>query len=109
MNEIRLKLLELHAEVVLYPFGDIGRKTRDLLNRYGIREAFIVDNGLSKTNGEILSVDDLKKIDCTKYLFAVCSDKLSIYQEIRKPLKDIVPEANIYDLFPETQDDGEDL
>lgn len=109
VNEIRLKLLELHAEVVLYPFGDIGRKTRDLLNQYGIKEAFIVDNGLSKTNEEILAVDDLKKIDCAKYLFAVCSDKLSIYHEIRKPLKDIVPEAYIYDLFPETQDDGEDL
>lgn len=109
VNEIKLKLQELHAEVVLYPFGDIGRKTRNLLNQYGIKEAFIVDNKLSKTDEDILSVDDLKKIDCTKYLFAICSDKLSIYKEIRNPLKDIVPEANIYDLFPGIQQEEEFL
>lgn len=105
VNEIKLKMLELNAEVVLYPFGDVGRRTKELLNTYGIEEAFAVDNKLSKEHEDILSLDDLRGIDCSKYLFAVCSDRISIYHEIRDALMEIVPVRNVYDLFP--LEDGE--
>ena len=101
IKEIGQKISEMGVAPVLYPFGDIGRKTKELLNLHGIAEAFVVDNGLAKGNESILSVNDLKKVNCHEYLFIICSDKLSIYYEIRNAIMEMVPKENIYDMFPQ--------
>lgn len=100
INEIKIKLLENNWSVAIYPFGDIGRRTKKLLNDNNIREKFIIDNKLAENDGSFLSIKDLEHIDCTKLLFVICSDKVRIYDEIRKPLYEYVNIENIYDLYP---------
>lgn len=45
-----------------------------MLNEKGIQEAYIVDNGISQKGQGILSLADLKEMDCGEYLFIVCCE-----------------------------------
>lgn len=86
---------------VIYPFGAVGKRVQQTLReQLHIREAFVVDNQLSKTNPEIKSVEDLKNIDCSKYLFFICCKLAKQHDEIIQSLRGIVPENNIVDLCP---------
>ena len=86
---------------VIYPFGTVGKRVQQMLReQLHIEEAFVVDNGLSKTDSSIKSVEDLKTIDCSRYLFFICSKIPRQHDEIMKGLKGIVPENNIVDLYP---------
>ncbi len=86
---------------VIYPFGTVGKRVRNILNeQLHIKEAFVVDNKLSKSNPDIKCVEDLKKMDCSKYLFFVCCKLTKYHDEILKSLQGIVPENNIVDLYP---------
>lgn len=87
-------------KLVLYPFGQQGILVKQILNwRYGIKEAFILDEGLSKINKEIKSLDYLKEIDCTQYIFLITSDNLVYWDQIRRNLKEYVKDKNIIDLY----------
>ncbi len=86
---------------VIYPFGTVGKRVQQTLReQLHIKEAFIVDNQLAKTNPEIKSVEDLKSIDCSKYLFFICCKLVKQHDEIIQSLRGIVPENNIVDLCP---------
>ena len=87
-------------DIVLYPYGYWGIYTKRILNdRYGIKEAFLVDEKLSKINPNIKSLDYLKNIDTTKYTFLITSDNFQIYDEIRDNLKKYVNDDNIMDIY----------
>lgn len=87
--------------VAIYPFGKIGQNIKKVLNeKLNINEALIVDNNLSKMSEEIKSIDDLKEIDCTQFLFFICSNSIKYHGEIRRAIREIVPCDNIIDLFP---------
>lgn len=89
------------TEIVLYPYGYWGEYTKRLLNeRYGIKEAFIIDNKLCKVNPKIKSLRDLDDMDVSKYTFVITSDNPEIYEEIRKDIRRYVQEENIVDIFP---------
>lgn len=85
---------------VIYPFGTVGKRVQKTLHELNIQEAFVVDNQLSKTDSNIKSVEDLKKMDCSKYLFFICCKLPNQHDEIIKSLRGIVPEKNIVDLCP---------
>lgn len=87
-------------KLVLYPFGQQGMCVKQLLNwRYGIREAFICDEKLSKRNPEIKPLSYLTQIDSSEYSFVITSDNLNCYDEIRQNLRSYVKEENIIDFF----------
>lgn len=88
-----------HKNFVIYPFGEIGMQTQELLNKcYGIKESFIIDKNLSKYNNEIKSLEYLKEVDCSKYIFLVASINNDIREELIKTLEEYVPSHNIKDL-----------
>lgn len=97
---IRYYVQRKHLPVAIYPFGKKGQYVKEILNKkLNIKEALIVDNNLSKIEGEIKSIDDLKEIDCTQFLFFICSNSTKYYEEIRKEIHEVVPNENIVDLF----------
>lgn len=100
-NVIKYYVQSKHLPVAIYPFGKKGCYVKEILNKkLNIKEALIVDNNLSQVEAEIKSVDDLKEIDCKKFLFFICSNSVKYYEEIRKRIREVVPSENIVDLFP---------
>ena len=86
---------------VIYPFGEIGMLTQEILNRcYGIKESLIIDKNLNKYNSEIKNLEYLKKVDCSKYIFLVASANNDIHEELIESLKKYVSNENIVDLIP---------
>ncbi len=99
--EIKLKMLQKNLEVALYPFGNIGRNTKEMLESYDIAVKLAVDKNSKTSEFPIINIEELKKIDCSKYLFVICSDRWDIYDELRDNIKKYVCEDNIYDLYPD--------
>lgn len=86
--------------LVLYPFGRQGLLIKQILNlQYGIQEAFVIDQGLSKKNSSIKPLDYLNQIDVSKYIFVITSDNLNYWDEIRKGIRQYVKEENIIDMY----------
>lgn len=91
---------QMTDKLVLYPFGRQGLLAKQILNwQYGIQEAFIIDEGLSKKNADIKSLEYLNHVDTSKYIFIITSDNLSCFDEIRKSIREYVKEENIIDMY----------
>ena len=86
---------------ILYPFGDIGRRVKSILNVFmGIQEYCIVDNYLARKYDSIKSLDDLTEKDIKDALVLITSDSDEVYDDIRKALYDRVPRKQCVELFP---------
>lgn len=86
---------------VIYPFGTVGKRVQKILReQLHRREAFVVDNKLTNNDANIKSVDELKKMDCSKYLFFICCKRPQQHEEIMRSLQGVVPGNNIIDLYP---------
>ncbi len=97
--EIKLKILQENLEVALYPYGNIGRNTKEILEKYDIAVKLAVDKNSKDSELLVVKIEELKDIDCSKYLFVICSNRGDIYDEIRGNIKKYVCENNIYDLY----------
>lgn len=88
-------------EFVLYPFGERGLLTKQILNEcYGIQEKLIVDNRLSLYNRNIKNLEFLQQIAWGgKARLLITSDNMEIYQEIRTAASRYVKEEYIVDMF----------
>ncbi len=59
---------------VIYPYGVVGKKTKELLNhKFGIDEIAVVDDGLALPNENILKTDCFRKLslDCVVLLSSI--------------------------------------
>lgn len=93
-----------NKKIVIYPFGELGVMTKDILNNeFGIREVFVIDNLLSKYDNTIKSVDYLAEVDADQYYFLVANKSLKYYDEILNSLKKYVSDENVLVLFPKLQ------
>lgn len=97
---IKRLIMEGKQKFVLFPFGEQGMLIKSILNnRYGLQEAFIIDNGIAVLNENIKKSEYLKDIDCSEYTFLITSDNEDIYSEIRFELMKYVELSNIVDVF----------
>ena len=97
----KIIIMDKSKKIVLYPYGFWGFETKRILNdRYGIKEAFIIDNGISEKNTEIKKLSYLEEINTDEYIFLITSDNQHIYDEIRENLKQYINEDNIMDIYP---------
>lgn len=88
--------------VYIYPFGSIAYDIiNELVRHYGIKIPLIaVDENLSKTNDNVISLNILREIEWTEHeLIFIASDNPLIYRELRQCVS-FVPKDNIIDLFP---------
>lgn len=87
-NHIENRINELQRkEVIIYPYGQMGLLVKQVLNgQYGIGEKYIVDNGLSRYNENILSFESFKnKINENTLLILTAVNKKA-YSEIKQEL-----------------------
>ena len=83
---------------VICPFGTVGRRVKKMLNEKGIQEAYIVDNGLALSDRpDILSMIDLKEMNCRDYFFIICCEDGDLKEWFRDQLEEIAdPDSILY-------------
>ena len=104
-DEVREKLRKIfeggHRKFILYPYGEYGKITKDLLNNeFGIEEIAILDNQGDEEKIKTLSWLKDRKIESDEYIL-ITSVNPDIYGEIRANVKEYVDEKNILDMFSE--------
>lgn len=89
-----------NLKIAIYPFGYIGQLAKRILNDvYGIEEDFIFDQQISKYNTKVKDLNDYDKEDLKDVAVLIASDKVSIYEEIRKNCMKKFLDENIFDIF----------
>lgn len=87
--------------IAIYPFGLGGMIVKKILNeQYGITEILIIDNGLSKINDQIKSLDDLTEEEKAEYYVLITAYNSEIYGQVRNAAKENFKAEHIVDLFP---------
>lgn len=108
---IEQKLYEGFNRFIIYPFGEIGMQTKEILkNMYGIDAEYVLDNHLCKFNSDIKPLEFLNTIPCNKFCVILASTNPTIYAEIKNILKQYFIEENIavlssildYESIPQT-------
>ncbi len=92
---IRAKLHQMVKEeinagkkIVVCPYGEWGMILVDILEKaYGIKDTIILDNGLSKYNSDIHSVEDLKKWNTEDMTLILTSISVKNSKEIQNQIK----------------------
>lgn len=98
--KLQIAIQHKNLPIVLYPYGKLGKEVKRILNdEFHEQEAFVVDNYCVDDTITVRRVEELSDVDCSKYLFLICSNKKEYYQEIRDEIKKYVPDENIVDLW----------
>ncbi len=75
------------ANIIIYPFGNIGMSIKHILNTaYGVMEDFVVDDHLCRYNNQIHSTDLFDKIEVGKYFVILATDNIELYDELIQKL-----------------------
>lgn len=75
------------ANIIIYPFGDIGMSVKNILNTaYGVTEDFVVDDSLCRFNHQIHSTNLFNEIEVEKYAVILATDKNELYDELIQKL-----------------------
>ena len=86
---------------IIYPFGDVGVKVKNILNNsYGIKEDYIIDNHLCQYNSEIQSSTIFETIDCSLYTILLSTTIQSIYEELKSVLIPYFSEEQVINIVP---------
>jgi len=101
-NEIR-KIVEMalsaKKKIIIYPFGEIGKQVKRMLNlEYGVEEALLIDNVLSRFDAQIKSVDVFCGGDWDDYVVVLASTNYAIYLELKTTLLKYFPEERIIEI-----------
>lgn len=85
---------------IIYPYGENGALTKQILNdSFGIEECYLVDNKLSKFNSHIKSLDWCKALDYHEYTILFTCANCEIYEEVRSNLYKYFPVENVVEIF----------
>lgn len=99
-TQIEKLLDEGKQNFIIYPFGWNGLLIKNILNQvYGITEAYVIDNELSKYNEKIKDTKYLAKIDCSDCIVLFSSDRGDIYNELRESIEDSIVWSNVIEVF----------
>ena len=94
--------LEKGARVCIYPFGEFGLKTKQILNEcFGIQEYLILDNGFCKTNKNIKPVEYLAEIDTSEMVVLFTAANPEVKDIVKANLLKYCDEGQIIDIFPD--------
>ena len=88
-----------HRRFAICPMGSDGILVKQILNiRYGIKEEFIIDNGLAKINPDIISVADLNHYNTNGLIILLNVTNPKANKELFESLLKIVPRQQILNL-----------
>ena len=89
------KGIKAGKEIVICPYGMVGKKVKKMINEKGLNEAYIIDNTLSKYDSQIKSLDEIKKRDCSNMFFVICTEQRKIKQLFYEEFRTLTSENNI--------------
>ncbi len=104
LNQIKEICETRRKKLAVYPYGMLGRKMKGWIEEKHMEISLIVDNHLAEKDKKILSLEKLKEIDVSQFLFIICSDSPGIYEELREGLYEMVPQDHIFDWFPRDEE-----
>ncbi len=96
------KALELGKKnFIIYPFGNNGVLTKQVLNgSFGIEENYIVDNQLSLYNPQIKNLEYFKDRDCSQNTVLLTIENPDVYKIVHDNAEKYFYKSNIVDIFP---------
>ena len=89
------KGLKAGKQIVVCPYGNVGKRIKKMLNEKGIYESYIMDNNLAQYHDDIVSFDDIKELDCSEMLFVICSELVNIRQLFYNKISKLTETENI--------------
>lgn len=93
------KVLKTHKKIVIYPFGVMGKICKELLNcAYGVQEFAIVDNILCSMESNIISLEELSKLD-EEFVIIECCNNPIFHNEVWRKLEKKIKDKEIYRIF----------
>ncbi|MDE6364348.1 MAG: CatB-related O-acetyltransferase [Lachnospiraceae bacterium] len=99
-NTIQEALCLGKKDFIIYPYGENGVLTKQILNdSFGIKESYVVDNVLSKFNSNIKNLEFCNKLDKEKYIVLFTCANVELYREVRGNLRKYFPDDSVIEIF----------
>ena len=96
---IEQKLDSGFRKFIIFPFGDVGMRIKEVLkNAYGIDAEYVLDNSLCKYNPNIKALEFLDNVSCDEFCAILASTNHDIYGELKKELQKYFTDQNIAEL-----------
>lgn len=106
-NVIEKALRSGKSNFVIYPFGENGVLTKQILNiAFGVEESYIVDDILSGYNAKVKALDYFMDRDCSEYTVLVTSENPDTHDAIRSNLRRCFLNSSVIDIFPQVKIGG---
>lgn len=104
--DIRTKIIDLRIservkgkKFIIYPFGDIGKRVKEILNKeYNLQEYAVVDSYCKENQSEIKSIEDFDEKMREEIIVILASDNQKYYDEIRNIVRRKFRFENVIDL-----------
>lgn len=97
-NTVERALDDGRNEFIIFPFGDVGIKTKQVLKEcYGLTPSMIIDNKLCKFNSEIHSLNEMPHNNLKMAVILACTNG-AIYKDLYEMLSQRVNPSQIYEI-----------
>lgn len=91
-------------KIIIYPFGQLGKKVKDILNNeFRIQESYILDNKIS-TDDRVHKIEFIDISEMNDYLYLIACQNTKNFTEIMKTLDLKVEDENIVDIFADAHE-----
>jgi len=89
-------------DFIIFPFGMRGMELKHILDqRYGIKERYIVDNGISSISKDthIINLAELQERDISGITVLLANDNEKTFNELRSNLRKVIDKNKIVDVY----------
>lgn len=78
------RILNKNVKIAIYPYGEVGRITKKVLEEFGVHPQYIIDNKINGT--DIINFDTFKKYGNDDTIILLSAEKRNIFLEIFEEL-----------------------
>lgn len=76
----RYRIFNKNSKIALYPYGEVGKLTKKVLEEFGIQPCYIVDNRSNKS--EVIKFDTFKRLYDKNTIILLTVEKRNVFLEI---------------------------
>lgn len=106
-NAIENALNQGKSHFIIYPYGEYGVITKQILNdSFGIMEEYVIDNKLSKFNGNIKNLSFCNSLDRDIYTVLFTCANPDVYDEVLYHLNCYFSTGSIVEIFRKNERGG---
>lgn len=106
-NTIENALNQGKSHFIIYPYGEYGVITKQILNdSFGIMEDYVIDNNLSRYNANIKNLDFSNSLNRDNYTVLFTCANPDVYDEVLQKLKRYFLTESIVEIFRKKERGG---